>query len=352
MQDGSPKDWGPFAPSFDPSGVWPYTVHRLTCDRWVSAIKLLLYRCPSAYDQNLFLWPADLENQQRILQSKLEVWRHEIAAVVNKISVPDESLRHRLQLKLAAQYHSSIMLLFQPSQALRKPDPEACRLCYESAVARLSIYSEMYEIEQLFCSWRSVQDIFHAGVTLIYLVCGLPSVQQSVSLPSVSRNMRLCSSLLSTGGEWWPSVKKAKRRLERAADLLIEKLSSLKNLVLQSQHPQNLLPLDRRGSSFERDPEPMSPSFALSLTYPPGGDFPNATNDGFLQNSTRPTSHQFTFPVVSPVRFDTANDALRDRDQAEGPPEHENSFAGDWFFPVLGGDDPVDDTLWQFLQSN
>ncbi|OOG00397.1 hypothetical protein ASPCADRAFT_13301, partial [Aspergillus carbonarius ITEM 5010] len=219
--------WGSLAPSFDPNGVWPYTVHRFALDRWVSAIKLLLYRCPSSCEQNLFIWPSNLENQQGILKSKLEAWRHDIPGVMDQLTVPDELLRKRLRLKLEDQYHSAIMLLFQPSQALRKPSLEACRLCYDSAVARLSIYSELYELEQLFCSWRSVQGIFHAGVTLIYLVCGLPSVQQSVSLPSVSKNMRLCSNLLSTGGEWWPSVRKAKRRLERAADLLIERLNTL-----------------------------------------------------------------------------------------------------------------------------
>ncbi|CAG8893588.1 unnamed protein product [Penicillium salamii] len=350
LQGDGMARWGSCAPSFDPSGIWPYTAHRFAIDRWISAIKLLLYRCPSACEQNLFIWPSDLENQQSILKGRLDTWRQEITSVVSQLNVPDEFLRNRLRLKLEAQYYSAIMLLFQPSQALRKPNPEACRLCYRSAVARLSIYAELYEIEQLFCSWRSMQDIFHAGVTLIYLVCGLPSVQQSVSLPSVSKNMRLCSSLLSTGGEWWPSVKKVKRRFERAADLLIEKLSRLNNSLLSSQHAQDMINFDTTRSS-EQDPEPISPRFALSLNCSSGGNFPVATNDGFLPNWNQPTSHPMTFPVVSPAKFDGTDDAASGRESADGPSVQEHSDSVDWRFPIFNGEEPVDDTLWQFVQS-
>lgn len=349
LKSDSIDKWGTLAPSFDPSGVWPYTVHRFALDRWISAIKLLLYRCPSSCEQNLFIWPSDLENQQSILKSKLETWRHDIPGVIDKLTVPDELLRKRLRLKLEAQYHSAIMLLFQPSQALRKPSLEACRLCYDSAIARLSIYSNLYELEQLFCSWRSMQDIFHAGVTLIYLVCGLPSVQQSVSLPNVSRNMRLCSNLLSTGGEWWPSVRKAKRRLERAADLLIERLNTLNTSALQSQNSQDVTILDRGGVPG-RGLAPLSSRFASSLTRFSGWNFPLSTNDGYLQNSNRPTSRPLTFPVVSPVGFDAKDGPASSRGQADAPPEQEHIDSLDSCFPILSGEESIDDNFWQFVQ--
>ncbi|KAK6826580.1 hypothetical protein RU639_005403 [Aspergillus parasiticus] len=295
---------GCFGPSFDPCGLWPYTTHRLALDRWISAIKLLLYRCPSAAEQNLFMWPQDFTNQQGILKSKLHAWYLEIPNVVSQLVIPDETLRERLRLKLEAQYHSAMMLLFQPSQALRKPSLEACVICYESAIRRLAIYSQLYEKEQLFHSWRSMQDIFHAGVTFIYTVCASPSLQQTVSLPVMSKNMRRCSNLLSTGGEWWPSLKKAKTRLEMAADLMIEKFNTLNQTILPPPPIQDMS-LPGLNESGGRGLESMSPTLALPSTRFTCWDFPvpglNAS-DSLFQPSIWRNNNSFTFPVVSPAR--------------------------------------------------
>ncbi|KAL3484999.1 hypothetical protein BJX62DRAFT_229846 [Aspergillus germanicus] len=332
-----------FGPSFDPSGLWPYTIHRLAIDRWISAIKLLLYRCPSSCQQNLFMWPADLENQQEILKSKLQAWYLEISSVVSQLIVPDEPLRDKLRLKLEAQYHAAMMLLFQPSQALRRPNVEACKICYESAVKRLMIHSELYENEQLFCGWRSMQDIFHAGVTYLYLVYGLPSIRKSVTLPELSKRMRLCSNLLSTGGEWWPSLKKAKKKLERVADLVIDKLYSVNDAVLASQSTQDMN--DELGANQVGDStlEPL-PDFS-------GLDF--ASSDGLFQTSTRRTPHMFTFPVVSPRRLGSeAEGGVGVQPQFETFTEHPQSDATGCVIPISHTGGLFDDAFWEFVQLN
>ncbi|KAL2831279.1 hypothetical protein BJY01DRAFT_254354 [Aspergillus pseudoustus] len=346
---------GSFGPSFDPSGLWPYTAHRFALDRWISAIKLLLYRCPSSCQQNLFMWPPDLENQQAILKNKLQAWKLEIPGIVSQLVVPDEPLRDKLRLKLEAQYNSAMMLLFQPSQALRRPNVEACSICYETAVNRLMIYSQLYDNEQLFCGWRSMQDIFHAGVTFLYLVYGLPSIRKSVSLPEVSKKMRLCSNLLSTGGEWWPSLKKAKRRLERVADLVLDNLNSVNDATLPSQPTQDIIALGTGELGDNTGLNPISPRLPLATTQFSSWGFPVPASDALFEPPPQRNARMFTFPKVSPRRFGRESDVNDEipRQSADVFPEQAQSDATTgWSIPIPHGGELLDDTFWEFVHLN
>ncbi|RAH66329.1 Zn(II)2Cys6 transcription factor [Aspergillus aculeatinus CBS 121060] len=326
----------PFGPSFDPKGLWPYTTHHLALDRWISAIKLLLYRCPSSCQQNLFMWPPDLGKQQAILKGKLQAWYLEIPNIMSQLIVPDEPLRDKLRLKLEARYYAAMMLLFQPSQALRRPNAEACKICYESAVKRLMIYSQLYENEQLFCGWRSMQDIFHSGVTFLYLLYGLPFIRQSVSLPEVSKIMRLCSNLLSTGGEWWPSLKKAKKRLESVADIVIDKLYSVNVAALPAQSAPDMN--GGLGTTQLGEPLPHYPSW----------EFPDIA--GLFQPSRRRTAPTSTFPVVSPRRSGTEAEGDGGMPQPlEILNEQAQSDAPAWGNPIPHQAEVFDDPFWELV---
>ncbi len=280
------------------------------------------------------MWPPDLENQQAILQSRLQTWRLEIPNVVSQLVVPDEAVRDKLRLKLEAQYHAAMMLLFQPSQALRRPNAKSCSICFESAVKRLMIYSRLYENEQLFCGWRSMQEIFHAGVTFLYLIYGLPSIRRSVSLLEVSKQMRLCSNLLSTGGEWWPSLKKAKKKLERVADLVMDKLNSVDAAFGTNEFGDKIV-------------EPLSPT-RLASSLGATTRLPNWESDGLLEpSSSRRAASMFTFPIVSPRRVGTECEG------ADEVPRQSEVFpspdATTWGIPISNGGDIFDDTLWEFV---
>jgi hypothetical protein len=63
----------------------------------------------------------------------------------------------------------------------------------------------------------------------MYTFWTCPRVQADASIIELSRSLRICSSLLSVGGESWPSVKIGKNSLETVADLTIRKLYTLSN---------------------------------------------------------------------------------------------------------------------------
>ncbi|KAL2873685.1 hypothetical protein SGCOL_011168 [Colletotrichum sp. CLE4] len=133
-----------------------------------------------------------------------------------------------------------MVMLYQPSHVFRSPPPESLQICFNNASSILQDYQALHDMQGLHHGWRTVQNIFAAGATLIYSFWTCPVVRQSASTADLSRSLRACSGLLTVGGEWWPSVKKGQRSFGAIVDLTVRKLYTGN---MPSKNPRLFVPL-------------------------------------------------------------------------------------------------------------
>ena len=206
---------------FDDVATISYSIQTFKIARLVSKIKSRFYPLRIHIDsQDFSQGCADAQSQ---LHAELEQWLEESTTTVSR-TVPEDQ-RLRLTTKLQIQYHSAMCLLHQPSQAITQPDDDSLKICYTSASQRIHLFEVLYDSGALYHSWRTVQDMFLAGATIMYCVSISSVVRRSVSISSLSKDFRACSSMLSVGGEWWPTIRKAKYSLERLSNYILEILS-------------------------------------------------------------------------------------------------------------------------------
>lgn len=199
-----------------------YTVSRFELDQIVSEIKTRLYLLPVRDPETST--DESAASQDDILQ-KLLRWHDRFTAdsLGNPISL-DGRQKYLWKLKLQIRYHTTMILLFQPSQQIPRPCQESLQTVYDSALVILRDYDLLHKNHGLHHGWRSVQNVFAAGAALVYSVWTSELVQSKASPAELSRSLRSCSSLLSVGGEWWPSVKTSLASFGSVVDLTVQKL--------------------------------------------------------------------------------------------------------------------------------
>lgn len=190
----------------------PFSVQIFKMAQHISRIKFELYRLPSRAGSAPSL--SSLPEKQKQIRQELDNWLGEALPA----TIGDQSLVTKLKI----HYHGAICLLYQPSQAILHPDDQSLQTCAESAIQRLRLYEALYDSGNLYHSWRTVQDVFLAGATVMYCVSISSTVRRTMSLSSLARDFRSCSNLLSSGGEWWPSIRNARSSLERLASHTLE----------------------------------------------------------------------------------------------------------------------------------
>lgn len=199
-------------------GALSYSIYRFEIDKIVSNIKTQLYHLPAASDH--FAWPLDLATQQSKTYGQLKSWWARMATDFWE----DDRQRLICRLKLQIRFHNTVILLFQPSQAIQRPPESSLQLVFDSASAILRDYQALHNSHGVHHGWRTVQNIFAAGAALIYSFWTCEAVQQRAITSEVSKHLRTCSNLLSVGGEWWPSVRKALANFGSIVDLTVQKL--------------------------------------------------------------------------------------------------------------------------------
>lgn len=210
----------PLPPRFS-AAVARYSSCQFELDRIVSDIKLHLYHLP--VDSLAFPWPSDPERHQgRIHQSLLD-W-YERTTLYDLDPGLDQRQRQVWRLKLKIRFHTAMLLLFQPSQAIRNPTTASLQICFDNASSILNDYQVLHDGHGLTHGWRTVQNIFAAGATLVYSLWTSPAVMKSASATELSKSLRTCSSLLTVGGEWWPVAKKGQASFGPIVDLTVQKL--------------------------------------------------------------------------------------------------------------------------------
>ncbi|KAF4962226.1 hypothetical protein FSARC_9678 [Fusarium sarcochroum] len=212
---------GNLPPSFM-TAVTHYSAYNFKLDRIVSDIKLHLYHLPG--DSSWFPWPENPTEQQTRIKETLNSWWEDASHDPFDFSSLESRQREVWKLKMKIKYHTTMVLLFQPSQVIRQPSSEALQICFDSAAGILEGYQRLHDLHSLHYGWRAVQNIFAAGATLIYSFWTSQSVRKKASQTDLTRNLRSCSTLLTIGGEWWPSAKDGQTSFGSVADLTMRRL--------------------------------------------------------------------------------------------------------------------------------
>ncbi|KAK5058695.1 hypothetical protein LTR84_010959 [Exophiala bonariae] len=202
------------------SDLLTYSFHRFRLDPIISEIKLLFYHLP--LQSNAIIWSTDYDQQQQRIYTSLTEWAACIGGVCNQLPVADTEKR-RWQLHLEANYHAAVVLLFQPSQTFRQPTGVQMELCFNAAADQLACYDSLYELEMLQLDWRTVRSIFACGATLIYAFWTSNSIQAPRISSRLPKSLKTCTTLLTVGGVFWPSVRRGKTSFERLVDLTLQK---------------------------------------------------------------------------------------------------------------------------------
>ncbi|KAL4951879.1 hypothetical protein BDW69DRAFT_185997 [Aspergillus filifer] len=203
-------------------------IYRFKLDRHISEIKILFYHLPT--NGGIFNWPADHSAEQARIRASLDDWLAELKQVClnsdHGQQNPDEAAKSRLKrLRLEVLYHGAITLLYQPSQAFPSPTHSALLQCYRSSSERIRIYNLLNNEEILYYNWRNIHGIFSSGATIVYCLWASPQIQLVIPFAEALRDLRVCSNLLSIGGQWWPSVRGGRDNFDRIVDLTIKQLS-------------------------------------------------------------------------------------------------------------------------------
>jgi hypothetical protein len=246
------------------------TIHRFKLDRYISEIKMLFYHLPTG--GGIFNWPTDPLAEQLRIKSALDTWLAELKHICPSPDMPGEETTprsRRIRLKLEVLYHGALALLYQPSQACPSPPRSALLQCYRCSSERIRIYNHLNNDENLYYNWRNIHGIFSSGASIVYCFWASPEIQSMIPFTEALRDLRVCSNLLSIGGQWWPSVRNGKDNFDRIVDLTIKRLSYLHNADHPSKRrrPQLETDADRErqlragepdASALELEPAPMS----------------------------------------------------------------------------------------------
>jgi hypothetical protein len=198
-----------------------YATQQFNLDRIISDIKLHLYLLPLNHAESP--WAMDPVEQQGKIQHKLMSWWRAVSVLDFDYAL-DRRASRIWHLRLKIRFHTAMILLFQRSQAIRSLSKRSLKICYENASSVLNDYQALHDIQGIYHDWKTVQNVFAAGATMIYSFWMSTDVRHETSAAELSRSLRTCSSLLSIGGEWWPSAKRGHSSFGSIADLTIQKL--------------------------------------------------------------------------------------------------------------------------------
>ncbi|KAK1147518.1 hypothetical protein N8T08_000859 [Aspergillus melleus] len=218
------------------------SICRFKLDQHISEIKILFYHLPT--QSRSFVWPTGLSDIQARIKSDLDCWLSEVSGILPTADMEeDEILKlHYEKMRHEQLYHSTVALLFQPSQVFPSPTHDALSICYHSSSKRLQIYDILGSREMLYYSWRNIHGIFSSGATIVYCAWASRGLQGMIPFSKLMRDLRICSNHLSIGSQWWPSVRDGKESFEKMIDVVTKHLSHL-------HEPSSLPPRQRRRGS-------------------------------------------------------------------------------------------------------
>ncbi|KAK4499998.1 hypothetical protein PRZ48_008184 [Zasmidium cellare] len=256
------------SPSWLAAGITRYSHHNFKLQKIVSSIKSQLY------DRQCELpWPDDPPANQKAIHGNLKAWWE--STFGDGFALPEVDVRYTRvwKLKLQIKFYTAMILLFQPSQAIKNPSDDSLQVVFDSATYILRDYQLLHDSSNLDYGWRTVQNTFAAGAALIYSFWTSKMVRARAEAMAMSKTLRTCPSLLSIGGEWWPSAKASLTAFGSIADLTIQEVYSNQH---KSKRRRQSSPDPRirgpQNSNFHEAPQPDHAGMSSDRTAWGAGD--------------------------------------------------------------------------------
>lgn len=148
---------------------------------------------------NVLQWQSDIT-------ARLKAWFGQIP----QFTGDQIYLTHLCQIK----YHGIMMLLMRPSPAIPSPSVDSLRSCYESAVASIRLYDQLYKGDLLVYSWVTVHSLFLSTITMLHCIWTVPQVTAQIKLDVLMADLKAGSNVLSATGEHWLEAKRSRDVLD------------------------------------------------------------------------------------------------------------------------------------------
>lgn len=195
-------------------------IHLFKLARLNSEIKYVLHSI--SHEVPPYSYPSipDVLQWQRGILARLQAWLIQIPQFTGERIY----MTHLCEIK----YHGIMMLLLRPSPAIPNPSVNSLKSCYESAVASIRLYNQLYKRDLLVYSWVTVHSIFLSTITMLHCIWTVHEVSARIKPEILMADLKASSNVLSATGEHWSEAR-------RSRDVLDELSSTTIRWILESR---------------------------------------------------------------------------------------------------------------------
>jgi hypothetical protein len=205
-----------------------------------------------------------------------------------------------------------MLLLLSASPAIPHPSTDALQSCYESAVAIIQLYSQLYkeDLPPTYC-WMTVHSIFLSTMTMLHCIWTLPAIASRVQVNELVATVNAGSNVLSAAGEYWSEARRSRDLLDGLSShtvrWLLERDSRDSRVESQTEQPRGNgvspgLPSLNVNSAFESEnldsSKDLSSSFHSTDTNPDSQFWGSTLYGSFLGDINLTDNIDFNDPVT------------------------------------------------------
>ncbi|UKZ74750.1 hypothetical protein TrVFT333_002420 [Trichoderma virens FT-333] len=188
-------------------------IHLFKLAQLNSEIKYVLHSI--SHEVPPYAYPSipDVLQWQRGIIARLQEWQTQIPQFTGERVY----MTHLCEIK----YHGIMMLLLRPSPAIPNPSVNSLKSCYESAVASIRLYNQLYKRDLLVYSWATVHSVFLSTITMLHCIWTVPEVSAQIKLEILMADLKAGSNVLSATGEHWSEAKRTRDILDELSGTTI-----------------------------------------------------------------------------------------------------------------------------------
>jgi hypothetical protein len=135
---------------------------------------------------NYKLWVQDI-------QPRLQEW---FSTIPNPLSAHPQSIFAN-QAYWDAVYNNALLLLHRPNSSVQTPSSEALHISYDASCKLIASIKALQREGRLDVLWKSVYDLFMAGLTVIYCLWQSASIRSTHPVGKIIATLQSCASTLS-----------------------------------------------------------------------------------------------------------------------------------------------------------
>ncbi|PTB34880.1 hypothetical protein M441DRAFT_85028 [Trichoderma asperellum CBS 433.97] len=188
-------------------------IHLFKLAQLNSEIKYVLHSISHEVPPYAYPNIPDVLQWQKGIITRLQAWVTQIPQFTGERIY----MTHLCEIK----YHGIMMLLLRPSPAIPKPSVLSLKSCYESAVASIRLYNQLYKRDLLVYSWVTVHSVFLSTITMLHCIWTVPEVSAQIKLEILMADLKAGSNVLSATGEHWSEAKRSRDILDELSGTTI-----------------------------------------------------------------------------------------------------------------------------------